>query len=244
MASDAYYPAAPCERKEGVLHIGSAVMNAAREASVIFHVTANEAVVEFRRLMELKASAHDTEGTQLGPTSLMDFMWHTAILDTRDYANTQAQLGLLLHHRPLGVTPSAEERLQREQRRARLIEQYRARYQTAPLDADIGSASISTTTTSTSGLLPSPSPSSSQPLMQIFVKTLTGKTVTLDVDASDSIQVVKEKLAQNLSATCDVVATRHPPRLIFAGRELEDDRTLLDYNIQRESTIHSVLRLC
>jgi large subunit ribosomal protein L40e len=75
--------------------------------------------------------------------------------------------------------------------------------------------------------------------MQIFVKTLTGKVIALDVEPSDSVQIIKTKIR-------DKKGHRYAPdlqRLIFAGKGLEDGHTLANFNIQKEATLHLVMRL-
>ena len=72
--------------------------------------------------------------------------------------------------------------------------------------------------------------------MQIFVKTLSGKTITLEVEPNDSVDAIKVKIQEKEGCAPE------KQKLVFAGKELENGKTLSDYNIQKESTLHLVLK--
>ncbi len=73
--------------------------------------------------------------------------------------------------------------------------------------------------------------------MQIYVKMLFGKTITIDVEPLDTIEIVKKKIQEKEGIPPDQIS------LSYKGEELNNDKTLADYNIQKEYSIHCVLKL-
>jgi hypothetical protein len=73
--------------------------------------------------------------------------------------------------------------------------------------------------------------------MQLFVKTLDGKTLTVDAEEEDTIEDIKNRIMEKEGVPTD------QQRLIFGGKQLEGQKTLADYDVQEDSTFHMVLRL-
>ncbi len=73
--------------------------------------------------------------------------------------------------------------------------------------------------------------------MQIFIKSLNGKTHTVEVESTDTIATLKQKIQDKEGINAG------EQRLVFAGKNLEDNKTVADYNIQSEQTLHLILRL-
>jgi hypothetical protein len=246
---------------------GRSLVDAAKQASDMFAVTPDTALEEFRRWIQLKVETRDEDATFLGPTPLVDFMWHAAILDTVAYAALQKEVGMTIHHRPASLNPTPEEETQATQRRQRFANVYRIRFQEAtPDSADMvrffadkfrGCSKANTPSVAVPPALPTPTlfiaveptlptpPTRSPTEMQIFVKDLTARTHTLNVEPGTLISMLRLLIHAATGVTPD------HQRIVWAGQQIEDSEfhthkphTLASYNIQRESTLHLVLRLC
>ena len=211
------------------------------ESSYLNKEKIDETLEELSRLLNLKVIHDDYDATLLSPlSSEIDEAWHSFILRTKDYQNYCRKLfghfgknhlpqeKQFLHHNPDGALVSSMEAKQERLVRTQLL--YRCLYGSSGTNENQQEA-MSNSSTSNIPL----APKLSGP--HILVKTLTGRTLFIDVQFSDDIATIRTKIRAKTGMPED------DQRLIFAGKQLEDGRTLSDYNISTGCTLHLVERL-
>ncbi|KAH7346274.1 hypothetical protein BKA65DRAFT_551195 [Rhexocercosporidium sp. MPI-PUGE-AT-0058] len=202
----------------------------------------NVILEEFRRFVAIKLFTVDTEATKTSPTPLMDQVWHAAILDTHFYATLQANIGLNIHHNPSGADSNdandderEKKTTARERRLAVMIGIYKAYFSSNPLRSPCNENDAPRVRRYPRIGTPIHLPDTTG--MQIFVKGIKGETFTLRVRSTSLVEDIKATIEENIGIP------REDQRLIWAGKQLQDGRTLAFYKIQREDTLHLVLRM-
>ncbi len=191
---------------------------------------ARKILAAYRQFLLLKKGLKDWDATVSSPCYLVDQMWHCHILDVANYCHDMMLLcGRLVGHNPDGALDHAAKQRRDEITRTRLRERFGRNF-----DEDVWYYSADDAGETTSGAVQN---LAFPRRMQIFVKMHNGENLTFSVRSTDTVDSFKGKIWERS------FIPRFDQRLIYNGKQLEDGRTLDDYNIRTESTLHLVLRL-
>lgn len=190
-------------------------------------------VDDYKKYLAIRAALPGM-GTDLSPTDDMDAVWHAHILDTVSYQRCCGALlgaGNLVHHNPY----TGDDVALRQARREMLKKVWAQVFDKGPA---LGWGVEPTACETYERRLTGRKRRRTTPHhYQIFVKLLTGRTATLQVDHQTEVEDVKLMLYDRNEAPLPQM------RLIFGGTQLEDGKTMRDYKIYKESTLHMVLRM-
>lgn len=201
----------------------------------LYETDVKEQIYEFIRFLVLKRLCRDS--SRFSPTEAIDLIWHAFLLFPQDYVRVCRLLGMrvgtVISHIPSASKPFEGGHLTQAQRRALMFFHYERMY---------GSCKEHCCERKLlhpySYLDARPAYEPKQKEVQIFVKTLTGRTITIDIDLSvATLETLQWKIFDKEEVMPD------QQRLIFAGRQIDSGCTLASCGIQKESMVHLVLRL-
>jgi hypothetical protein len=202
-ASSAPFAAAAANGASRVLEfeLAAGLQPQLRQIAIRFGVSAEVALREFVRFLEIKQWAQDSEHTKISPTPLMDAVWHAALLETKLYDRIEAHIGMRLHHSTAAAAEDGTTCAAREERLTALRQLYQLRYNEQPAEPIAPIASVAAR-----------APRSD--ILQLFVLSLDGQMYLFEVLPTDSIEAFKQRIQEKTGIPPD------QQRLIYAGKEV------------------------